>query len=655
VLHFVGRKDSQVKIRGQRVELGEIEHHLRRCLDSHADVDVVADVIQPAEGRTTMLVAFLALGTAAAAQDDTTMERVVADIDAALGDWLPTHMIPGAYIPVDRIPMTATGKTDRLRLRRMGATMTLEQLSSLNPARSRDDGGRTAPTTEAEIRLQQLWAGVLGISPDSIAAEDSFLRIGGDSVAAMRLVGRAHDRGFSLSVTDVFRHPRLCDLAKAMRPARPPYSAPSPFSLTPYSAASPSLAPHSAALEAQGATIVDVLPTTYFQQRCVRVATETPLGFSFHFFMDFPASVDPHRIMRLCEVMWQQFDILRAVFVKDGATVLQLILSGVPLDLTVREVADPDEFSQQWCADDLQRLRLGQSYVRALLCYSPAGKRRLVLRLSHAQYDGIAIGSIVRLFDDGLHDRPIGRPVSFAGYMHQVQTQRSSCLRYWQGLLKGAEITPIPARHADLANLRAGIHYPSHHLRDVIQPPKMNNTAASVFVATCALVIAEFSGARDVVFGLLVSGRSTLPGLLADVSGPCVNTIPIRVDTGAHATFKDMVAFVQDQMVSSYDFELCQLSDIKASMGCDSAAEFGFEVQFQGIDESPGLAVSGERIQMLTMDRVLRGLPVHQPVLSIFATPHEGNWDLNVTGWLCDVDAVASLMDSLRQVVSTHR
>ncbi|KAK2037070.1 acetyl-CoA synthetase-like protein, partial [Colletotrichum somersetense] len=655
VLHFVGRKDDQVKIRGQRVELGEIEHHLRQCLDSHPDVDVVADVVRPAESETTMLVAFLALGTAAAAQDDTTMERVMTDINARLGDWLPTHMIPGAYIPVDRIPMTATGKTDRLRLRQMGTTMTLEQLSALNPARSRDSGSRTAPTTEADIRLQQLWASVLGISPDSIAAEDSFLRIGGDSVAAMRLVGRAHEQGFSLNVTDVFRHPRLCDLAKAMRPARPPYIAPSPFSLIPYSATSPALAPYSAVFKAQGATIVDILPTTYFQQRCIRIATSTPLGFSFHFFMDFPVSVDPHRIIQLCEIMWQQFDILRAVFVKDGATVLQLILSGVPLDLTLHEVADPDEFSQQWCANDLQLLQLGQSYVRSLLCYSPAGKRRLVLRLSHAQYDGIAIGSIVRLFDDGLHERPIVQPVSFAGYMHQVQTQRSSCLQYWQGLLKGAEITPIPARHADLSNLRAGIHYPSHHVREVINPPKMNNTAASVFVATCALAIAKFSGAQDVVFGLLVSGRSTLPGLLADVSGPCVNTIPIRVDTGAHATFKDMVAFVQDQMISSSDFELCQLSDIKASMGCGSATEFGFEVQFQGIDESPRLAVSGERIQMLTMDRVLRGLPVHQPVLSIFATPHEGIWDLNVTGWLCDVDAVVSLMDWVREAISTQR
>ncbi|KAK2035858.1 acetyl-CoA synthetase-like protein, partial [Colletotrichum somersetense] len=212
VLHFVGRKDDQVKIRGQRVELGEIEHHLRQCLDFYPDfsVDVLADVIRPEGSKMTMLVAFLALGDAA--EDNTTLQRVIADINAKLGDRLPTHMVPGAFIPINCFPMTATGKTDRIRLRERGAAMTLEQLAALNTAWSQG-GSRTAPTTEAELQLQRLWADVLGISPDAIAAEDSFLRIGGDSVAAMRLVGRAREHGLLLTVTDIFQSLRLSDLA----------------------------------------------------------------------------------------------------------------------------------------------------------------------------------------------------------------------------------------------------------------------------------------------------------------------------------------------------------------------------------------------------------------------------------------------------------
>lgn len=193
-LHFVGRKDDQIKIRGQRVELGDVEYHLKQCLAPYTDMAVVAEVIQPAESEMKLLVAFLALG--AAATDEATLARLTSQIDASLGDRLPAHMVPGAYIPIDNIPMTATGKTDRRRLREMGAAMTLEQLAALHPARSQG-GTRTAPATEAERQLQQLWAGVLGIGADSIAAEDSFLCIGGDSVAAMRLVSMARQSGLS--------------------------------------------------------------------------------------------------------------------------------------------------------------------------------------------------------------------------------------------------------------------------------------------------------------------------------------------------------------------------------------------------------------------------------------------------------------------------
>ncbi|TLD11454.1 hypothetical protein PspLS_11920 [Pyricularia sp. CBS 133598] len=196
VLHFIGRKDDQVKIRGQRVELGDIEHHLKECLVDYPDVGVVVEIVQPAQSETKIVVAMLALETAA--HDDKILSQILDSIDAQLGDRLPAYMIPGAYIPLANFPMTATGKTDRRRLREMGAAMTLQQLAALNPASS-GNHNRTAPSTKMELQLQQLWAEVLGISPESIAAEDSFLRIGGDSVAAMRLVALARKQGLLLT------------------------------------------------------------------------------------------------------------------------------------------------------------------------------------------------------------------------------------------------------------------------------------------------------------------------------------------------------------------------------------------------------------------------------------------------------------------------
>ncbi|TLD19950.1 hypothetical protein PspLS_09529 [Pyricularia sp. CBS 133598] len=418
VLHFVGRKDDQVKIRGQRFEPGDVEHHLKEIIMvTHPGVGVVVVVVQPDESQTKIPVAILALGMTVDEKSTAALAQIMTNVDTKLADRLPTHMIPGAYIPIESFPRTATGKTDRRGLRDMVAAKTLQQLEALNlarPFKNRNDGRRgSEPSTEAELQLQRLWAVILNISPKSIAAEDSFLRIGGDSIAAMRLAGRAREQGLLLTVTDVFQYPRLQDQALVMRTAR--------------------------------------------------------------------------------------------------------------------------------------------------------------------------IGTRTR----------------------------------------------------------------------VIDPPKMDNsTPAGVFVAACALAISRVTGVRDVVFGLLVSGRSTLPDLLSDVVGPCINMIPIRVDTGAFSTIHDMVAFIQDQMVSSMKFELCQFSDIKACMGWDPSLNFGFEVQFQNINENPGFSLNGERVELNELSLGPRNEPFDdRQFVHIMGTPKEASLELKITGRGCDKDVTALLMEHVHMAI----
>ncbi|OAA52165.1 nonribosomal peptide synthase [Beauveria brongniartii RCEF 3172] len=157
-----------------------------------------------------VLAAFIAFEGEADGNATATIWRLCGGIEDRLGRSVPAYMIPTAYITVDEIPMTATGKKDRRRLRAMGEAMTLQQLAAMNPSRV----ARRAPTTEKEKRLQRLWARVLGIDANSIGLDDSFLRIGGDSIGAMRLVAAAREEGLSLTVAEVFRQPTLEDLAR---------------------------------------------------------------------------------------------------------------------------------------------------------------------------------------------------------------------------------------------------------------------------------------------------------------------------------------------------------------------------------------------------------------------------------------------------------
>lgn len=129
-LLIIGRKDAQVQIHGERVELSEVEHNVRRFLKR--DVGVAAEMITPTGCAKPMLAAFLATG------DDATpspgdSQRVLQDLTTGverMAEYVPQTFIPALFIAVESIPMTVAGKTHRRRLREMGASMTLEQLAS---------------------------------------------------------------------------------------------------------------------------------------------------------------------------------------------------------------------------------------------------------------------------------------------------------------------------------------------------------------------------------------------------------------------------------------------------------------------------------------------------------------------------------------------
>lgn len=176
-LEFLGRRDTRVRIRGFRVEIGEIESALLRV---PGVLDAAVVVV-----RGTRLVAFC---TGAAPVDaDVVREKLAGS--------LPAHMIPSVVHWHRRLPLTANGKTDRRTL-----TALAEDLDT------RTDG----PRTPVELRLAAAWAEVLGIPADGIGRHDHFFDRGGTSLTAVKLA-TALDRAITLK--DVVRHPVLADLA----------------------------------------------------------------------------------------------------------------------------------------------------------------------------------------------------------------------------------------------------------------------------------------------------------------------------------------------------------------------------------------------------------------------------------------------------------
>ncbi|KAM4061721.1 AMP-binding enzyme [Hirsutella rhossiliensis] len=216
---FIGRKDAQVKVHGQRIELGEVEVHVEKILQGQpCQIDVMVDAVTPKNSTTAMLVAFMVVGSGASSLDDRGGSHTAASLrdismllKQGLLEMLPVYMVPTAYIPIEKMPVTGTGKKDRRRLREIGASMTLEELTSYNPDRQE----KRQPETKWERRLLLMASKILGTRTDSIGADDSFIQIGGDSIAAMRLVALARNQyRATLTVNEIFKHPRFSVLAQ---------------------------------------------------------------------------------------------------------------------------------------------------------------------------------------------------------------------------------------------------------------------------------------------------------------------------------------------------------------------------------------------------------------------------------------------------------
>ncbi|HEX2094902.1 MAG TPA: amino acid adenylation domain-containing protein, partial [Longimicrobiaceae bacterium] len=192
-VEYLGRIDQQVKVRGFRIEPGEIEAELAL----HPDVREAAVLVEEVAGERR-LVAFLAVAEG---------ERpTAAALRAFLLERLPEYMVPAAFELLDTLPLTVHGKVDRRALlarERTGAA---------------PGGEYVAPRTPAEEALAEVWREVLRM--ERVGVHDNFFALGGDSILSLRVLALARERGFPLSLPQLFRHQTVAALAAAVEEAR---------------------------------------------------------------------------------------------------------------------------------------------------------------------------------------------------------------------------------------------------------------------------------------------------------------------------------------------------------------------------------------------------------------------------------------------------
>ncbi|KAL4811794.1 hypothetical protein BDW67DRAFT_189313 [Aspergillus spinulosporus] len=545
-IRFVGRKDTQVKVRGQRVELGEVEHAVRNAMPAlaHATVDAVRD---PDTGRQEV-VAILHFsnrsGEAEVMELTPELREQLVGLQQTLRQSLPSYMIPSLFIPLARVPLTMNGKADRKQLRELA--LSLSRDNHLIYALGDGDCVRKEPSTATEFQLRELWAKALQMDAATIGTGDHFFRVGGDSIIAMKLAGLARTKGWHVSVQEIFGAPVLSDMVtridQGMMLEKAPAQAISykPFSLLHEVDDITNLVASVAAdMKTSPQNIADVLPTTDFQASAITHSMMRTRGLVNYLFLDGEGEIP--WTAQYAQKVWTRFldahQILRTAFWAHNDRFYQVVLRSLHQQVEWHETGqDLGIYCDGLCRRDLTSsdLRLGGPLAK-LIVIGNGECHRLILRMSHAQYDGVCLPQIWRTLQAIFSNQPISPEVPFAQYVTAIDAQSSKdkkhSLTYWQTLLSDSKMTNVVSKmKPDYRNV-----YDLHLTRRIAVPSTMTSselgfTFATILKAAWASVLSFLSGSTDVVFGHVTSGRNIdTPASCIEperIIGACLNISP---------------------------------------------------------------------------------------------------------------------------------
>ena len=595
---YYGRKDEQIKLHGQRIDPGEIEHCILKTFaakDVSMAVTAKVELLQPLHWKGgNVLVAFLCFkqdegvllkshgshvpdyngetdGFTLVIDIDTSLRSKLLAIRDKLATLLPAYMVPSLYLPLTRVPLTRSGKLDRTLLRRLGQTLSEQQLTDCALA----DNVKRLPQREMEKRLQMLWAAVLDIHVESIGADDTFFQHGGDSIAAIRLVNAAREVHITLSVMIIFQTPRLSEMAQDREAAaeaeveteQPKHQAPSniaPFALLPVSF---SLA---GAARIGNVAIEDAYPCTPLQEGLMALSMMHSGAYVAQYVLELPANVDIAQFQAAWQATVDANAILRTSIIqtaKYGA--VQLVLGHQNINWHIRR-EEAESQSKYLERERARQMEHGKPLSHYALLHHKGGCL-FVWTVHHALYDGWSLPCIIQQVESYYRQRRVARAQvalnNFIQHIGEVHA-KSAWQEFWQAQLRGSPAhfppRPAPATHARRTNAMAAHTY--------ISPPHSASAShANLLRAAWALVVAEYTSSADVVFGAVLSGRSAPVVGIDKVIGPVIATVPVRVQVDAGQKLEHFLKAVQEQAVSMIPFEHIGMQNIM-KVSIDAAA-----------------------------------------------------------------------------------
>lgn len=574
-LRYVGRKDREVKIHGQRIDLQEIEFVASQFQKQTSAVVDVIKVGGSSAGK--LLTLFLASSDAEGIPDcsashvvlaDSAMCTVSTDIKCWLQDRLPPFMVPTKYIWVNHFPLTRTGKLDRRALVDLGATSrhSKSRDAKENPSdrRSQTEFVLNPGLLSKENILRSLFAEVLGCPEQSIGKHDGFYELGGNSLAAIELVSRARGRGVGVTVADVIRSQNPHQIAGCSGETSDAPEIPC-FSLLVDADETSSTA--TVQCRITKSQIEDIYPCTPLQQGLMYLSIKNPGAFMGTYRFSIAPSTTLIQMRAAWEQLWLAHPILRTriVLMRDG-NMMQVVMKE---NLLCKDETSPDNDQPMGLGSPLARLTIRNKQGST----SPA---LFILRIHHAIFDGWTYMQLLQdlhRFYEGHTPPPRPKFTQYIKYILTFDMEKSRS--FWKQEFSGlkAHVFPSPSRRPS-----ASPQWLVESRQVSLAKLDINWKLANEIKLAWALVISSQTQSDDVVYGLTVSGRNAPVPDIDRIAGPTFTTFPFRIQLKPGLSVQEMLLELQDHDVAIMPFEHNGLKCI-----AESSSEAALACSFQNL------------------------------------------------------------------------
>jgi amino acid adenylation domain-containing protein len=597
-IDFVGRLDHQVKIRGFRVELGEVEAALARCPDVQETV-----VIAREDGiGNKRLLAYLIAASA--------RRPAAAELRGLLGATLPDYMIPSAFVWLDHMPLTPSGKLDRRALP-----------APDGPA----EPDASAPRTPVEIVIARIWAFVLDVA--SVSRDDDFFDLGGYSLAVTESSAQIFEAlGVEVEFDVFFDHSTVAQLAAALLAAGDPDAVTERAERVLRGAAR---GDGSARIPRR--TAAGLVPLSMSQDRLWLIESALPAGgvrpYNETASYTFEGPLDVELLRGSLHALAERHEILRTVFVEHDHGAAQRVSDANPFarplaldDLRALSPAAQRAHLEALAEADSRRALLGahEPPLRARLLRLADATHVLLLTTHHAITDGwsdtIFLRELAALYRAAASGQPVRLAPLAIQYSDFAVWERDrlsgdhlrSELAYWAGQLRGAppSIAMPLARSPKLATFRGAcaqfVIEPAiaEPLRELARRERA--TLFMPLLGAFATLLFRYSNQDDLPIGAVIANREHLD--TQDLIGFFTNTVVLRVDVGGDPSFREVLERVRGVVLAAQAHQEVPFDRVVAELGASRSdgknplfqIAFVFEEAVPSHELVPGLRVDLE-------------------------------------------------------------